>query len=142
MHKDARANGSSRQNATRNLTAGIFALAVLTGLPSRGESGPSGFRCPTTGRLVSVGQSLLEVRHRCREPDEARSSVEVRTIREKVRRWAQGVAEEVVIEHSIEVPIDDWSYDFGRNRFTQFLRFEYGRLVSVREGAKGTADPE
>jgi hypothetical protein len=143
MHMDARALGSSRRNAARkNLMAGVVALVGLIGLPSPGRSGPSGFRCPTTGHLVSVGQSLLEVRNRCREPDDASSSVEVRTVREKVKRWARGVAEEVVIEHRIEVPVDEWSYDFGRNRFTQFLRFEYGRLVLVREGSKGTGEPE
>jgi hypothetical protein len=136
------ARRESRPAAKRTIAAGVFVFAVVAGWPVMGRSGPSGFRCPSSGRLVSVGQSLLEVRGRCREPDDARSWVEVRTVRETVRRWVKGVAEEVVVERSIDVPIDDWTYDFGRNRFTQFLRFEYGRLALVREGGKGVADPE
>ena len=124
------------------LTACALVFAVVAGVASAGWAGPSGFRCTTTGRLVSTGQSLLEVRNRCREPDDARASVELRTIREKVRRWVDGVAVEESVERTVEVPIDEWTYDFGRNRFIEFLRFEYGRLISVREGGKGSADPE
>jgi hypothetical protein len=89
-----------------------------------------------------VGASTHEVRTRCREPDEARSTVEVRTIRERVQRWTNGVAHDVTVERTVEIPIDEWTYDFGRTRFLQFLRFEHGRLLSVGEGSKGTGDPE
>lgn len=106
------------------------------------QSGSSGFRCPTTARLVSLGQSMIEVRGRCREPDDAHTGVELRSVRETTRRWVQGVAQEISVERTIEIPVDEWTYDFGRNRFIQFLHFEYGRLVSTSEGAKGTADPE
>ncbi len=84
----------------------------------------------------------MEVRNRCREPDDARTTVEFRTIREKVRRWVDGIAQEVTVERTVEVPIEEWTYDFGRNRFVHFLHFEQGRLISVREGGKGTGEPE
>lgn len=124
------------------LTACALVCAIVVAGAGAGNAGPSGFRCPTTGLLISTGQSMLEVRSKCREPDEARASVELRTVREKVRRWVNGVSEEESIERTIEVPIDEWTYDFGRNRFIQFLRFEHGRLIWVREGGKGVTDPE
>jgi hypothetical protein len=120
----------------------VLALGVTAGMSTNAKSGPSGFRCPATGRLISVGQSQVEVRNRCGEPDETRPSVDVRTVRETVRRWVNGVAHEVTVEHTIEVPVDEWTYDFGRNRFIQFLHFEYGRLISVLEGGKGGGAPQ
>lgn len=129
-----------RRKATNGWAALLLASAL--GLPGVGQAGQSGFRCPTTGRLISVGASTYEVRTRCREPDEARSTIELRTIRERVRRWVNGVAHEVEVERTVEVPVDEWTYDFGRERFIKQLRFEHGRLLSVSEGGKGSADPE
>lgn len=129
-----------RRNAANGWGALLLAIALV--VPGMGQAGQSGFRCPTTGRLISVGASTYEVRTRCREPDEARSTIELRTIRERVRRWVNGVAQEVEVERTVEVPVDEWTYDFGRERFIKLLRFEHGRLLSVGEGAKGSADPE
>lgn len=132
-----------RARARAPMVAMVLALGAAAAVWTRpGEAGPSSFRCPTTARLVSVGQSTMEVRTRCREPDESRTTVEFRTIRETVRRWVQGVAQEVTIERKVEVPVDEWTYDFGRNRFIQFLRFESGRLISISEGGKGTGESE
>lgn len=132
----------AERGGTGRAPALAAALAVVVGLtmttPTAGQAGPSGFRCPTTGRLISVGASTHEVRTRCREPDEARSTVELRTVRETVRRWVNGVAQEVTQERTVEVPVDEWTYDFGRARFIKFLRFENGRLLSVTEGQKGS----
>ena len=129
-----------RSDGTRRIAGlvGIMAVAAALFSPAGGQAGTGGFRCPTTGRLISVGASTHEVRTRCREPDEARSTVELRTIRETVRRWVNGVAQEVTQERTVEVPVDEWTYDFGRARFIKFLRFEHGRLLSVTEGQKGS----
>lgn len=118
-----------------------LALILSLAIPGSGEAG-GGFRCPTTGRLISLGASTLEVRARCREPDEARSTVEWRTIRERVRRWVAGESREVTEERTVEVLIDEWTYDFGSNRFIKYLRFENGRLASAGDGPKGSGDPE
>lgn len=123
------------------LVAG-FAGVIVGVWSGVAHSGPSGFRCPTTARLISVGHTTQEVRSRCREPDEARATVELRTVRETVRRWVQGVAREVTVERTVEVAVDDWTYDFGKNRFMHFLRFENGRLIAVREGGYGSGDSE
>jgi hypothetical protein len=121
---------------------GALGVLVALAIPAGGQAGTSGFRCPTTGRLISIGASTHEVRTRCREPDEARTTVELRTIRETVRRWVNGVAQEVTQERTVEIPVDEWTYDFGRARFIKFLHFEYGRLLSVTEGQKGSADSD
>jgi hypothetical protein len=46
-----------------------------------------------------------------------------------------------VVERTIEVVIDDFTYDFGKNRFIEFLHFEDGRLLSVSEGGYGYKEP-
>ena len=44
-------------------------------------------------------------------------------------------------EYTVEVTIDEWTYDFGSNRFLQFLKFEQGRLVRLQSGSYGQKDP-
>lgn len=123
------------------LAAGMIMFSMVLA-PRLARAGSSGFRCPTTGRLISLGQTTFEVRNRCGEPDDRQASVEQRTVREKVRRWVDGVAGEVVVERTIEVPVEEWTYDFGRHRFIEFLRFESGRLISTGEGGRGSSDSE
>src|SRR4051812_29420561 len=119
---------------------GVAGVALALGwfLPpsARGES--QGFLCPSSGRLISVGAPTEEVRRRCREPDDVQRRVELRTVRETRRVWTNSAAGEVVVERTVEVPIEEWFFDFGSTRFTKLLRFETGRLVSVEEGAKGS----
>jgi len=131
-------NGAGRPRGWRMGACGILiVLATLAGAPPRAEAESQGFLCPTSGRLVSVGLRTEEVRRKCREPDDVQTRVEVRTVRETRRRFSNGVAEDVVVENSVEVPIEEWFYDFGPSRFTKTLLFENGRLVNVSEGAKG-----
>jgi hypothetical protein len=42
-----------------------------------------------------------------------------------------------VLERSVEVTIDEWTYDFGRQRFIQYLTFEQGQLLHVESGSYG-----
>jgi len=112
--------------------------ALVATSPSPVVAGASGFLCPSSGRLISVGAPTEEVRRRCREPDDIQHRVELRTVRETRRVWTNGVAQEVQVERTVEVPIEEWYFDFGPARFTKTLRFETGRLVQVEEGAKGT----
>jgi len=112
--------------------------ALVAASPSPVVAGASGFLCPSSGRLISVGAPTEEVRRRCREPDDIQHRVELRTVRETRRVWTNGIAQEVQVERTVEVPIEEWYFDFGPARFTKTLRFETGRLVQVEEGAKGT----
>jgi hypothetical protein len=120
------------------LAAVGLSLAAAGASPSAAYAGATGFLCPSSGRLISVGARTDEVRKKCREPDDIQKRTELRTVRETRRRWTNGVAEDVVVEQTVEIPIEEWFYDFGPARFTKTLRFETGRLVFVEEGAKGT----
>ena len=121
------------------LSSALAALAALAATsPSPVLAGASGFLCPSSGRLISVGAPTEEVRRRCREPDDIQHRVELRTVRETRRVWTNGIAQEVEVERTVEVPIEEWFFDFGPGRFTKTLRFETGRLIHVDEGAKGT----
>lgn len=35
--------------------------------------------------------------------------------------------------YEIDIVVEEWFYDFGRNRFQQLLRFENGKLVDINE---------
>ena len=52
-------------------------------------------------------------------------------------REAGRVRCEAVVEHTVEVHIDEWTYDFGEDRFVEYLTFEQGQLVRVNEGSYG-----
>jgi len=123
---------------TAGACGAVIMLLAAFGEPPRAQAESQGFLCPTSGRLVSVGLRPEEVRKKCREPDDVQTRVEVRTVRETRRRFSNGVAEDVVVENTVEVPIEEWFYDFGPSRFTKTLLFENSRLVNVSEGAKGS----
>lgn len=96
-------------------------------------------------KLVSDGDSTYQVRSTCGEPHAATRRVEQRTY----RRYLPGPCADgahkrrcgVVEEYTVQVMIDEWTYDFGSNRFLQFLTFEQGQLVRVRSGSYGQKDP-
>ena len=118
--------------------AALVAAGLLS-IPARAD----GMQC--NDRLVTSGDTLYQVRSLCGEPDDARHRVEYRTVR--VRRPGTCVQEngrrcESEVEQTIEVVIDEWVYDFGKNRFLEFLYFEQGKLVRVTEGSYGHKDKE
>ncbi len=118
----------------------VAMVMVLAPAVALGDS--PGFRCPGTGRLISKGDTTDQVVARCREPDAGTQHREVRTVRQRVRRWVGGVVVEVEEERSVEVIIDHWTFDFGKERFVRHLRFEDDRLVAIRDGARGHGAPE
>lgn len=116
--------------------AALLGLAAIALSPSaRADSLSCNYR------IVSSGDSRHEVRSVCGEPDDASQRVEYRTLRGRVvgpcTRDGKRVRCSQTQETVVEVVIDEWVYDFGRNRFIQYLTFEQGRLVSVRSGSYG-----
>jgi len=94
-------------------------------------------------RLISLGDTLYQVRSVCGEPDDAQHRVETRTVRHRVRvpcARDQRAQCDTEVEHSRDVVIDDWTYDFGRQRFIRYLTFLDGRLASVQTGSYGSRD--
>ncbi len=94
-------------------------------------------------RIISSGDSLYEVKSRCGPPQDADRRVETRTERRRVRapcahRRGTGARCERELEYSVEVVIDEWTYDFGPRRFVRYLTFVDGKLARVETGSYGT----
>jgi hypothetical protein len=125
--------------ACRNDYRFAAALIFAAGLGVSGSARADSLAC--NGRIVSSGDSRYEVKSVCGEPDDASQRVEYRSARGRVDgpcvreggRLRCGQTREVVVE----VVIDEWVYDFGKNRFVEYLTFEQGKLVSVRTGSYG-----
>jgi hypothetical protein len=110
-----------------------FALPLTGPVPARAEEG---FRC-ASGRLVSVGDHLVDVRNKCGDPDYVGQRVEKRKLREKVRRGGAGYSDEVMEEREVEILLDEWIYDLGPKKFTRTALFENGRVVQTSTGDYG-----
>jgi hypothetical protein len=115
------------------------ALLGLAGLAASPSAHADSLSC--NSRIVSTGDSRYQVRSVCGEPDDATQRVEYRTLRGRVagpctrdgKKLRCSRTEETVVE----VVIDEWTYDFGRNRFIQYLTFEQGQLATVKSGSYG-----
>lgn len=117
-----------------------WAMAVLLGgLTTSATAHADSMNCKD--RIVSTGDSRYQVKATCGEPDDASQRVEYRTVRGRVsgpcRREAGRIVCSDTREQVVEVVIDEWVYDFGKNRFIQYLTFEQGKLVTVRSGSYG-----
>jgi hypothetical protein len=97
-------------------------------------------------QLASTGASLYEVRATCGEPDAAFHRIERRTVIQQLPgpcvktpqgRTVCGSSVAAVIE----VTVDEWTYDFGRDRFIHYLTFEDGRLILISNGGYGKKPP-
>ena len=117
----------------RRLAMLVVGLLSLTSASARADDG---FRCKS-GRLVSVGDNMKEVRDRCGDPDFVATRVERRKVKYRYTRRFGQVEESVVEEREVEVPLDEWTYDLGPNSFTRYVTFENGRVVDVTTGDYG-----
>lgn len=120
--------------------AGSIGAVLLAASAARATDG---LQC--SGRIVSLGDTLYQVRSVCGEPDDAQHRIETRTVRHRVRvacgRERDPNAQcDTTVERSTDVVVDDWTYDFGRERFIRFLTFVDGRLARVQTGGYGTRD--
>jgi hypothetical protein len=94
-------------------------------------------------RIASTGDSRYEVKAICGEPDDASQRVEYRKVSRRVSAPCAGGGARCrdTQEEVIEIVIDEWIYDFGRNRFIQHVTFEQGRLVRVESRGYGHKPP-
>jgi len=89
-------------------------------------------------QIVRIGFSTYDVQALCGPPDFADRRVSERAVRNRVRgRCAPGLGCSTSTTDKIQIVLDEWVYDFGKNRFTQYLTFEDGTLVSSRSGNYG-----
>lgn len=121
----------------------VTALGISVGALTQAASARSDMM-DCNGRIVSPGDALSQVRALCSDPDTAAHHTEIRSIRGPDRctthagRTVCRPGDEIVIV----VEVDDWTYDFGSNRFVRYLRFEQGRLVSIDTGGYGRKPPQ
>lgn len=116
---------------------GVLTALIFGSLTPRAEA--DSMRCGS--KLVVDGDSLHEVRSRCGEPDTQLRRMEQRTL----RQWISGPCRSQdprscgqMVERTVEVVIDEWTYDFGPHRFVQHLTFEQGTLRTIVSGARGS----
>jgi hypothetical protein len=113
--------------------AATFLLALcLGGVLYASAARADTMRCGN--KLIATGDTLYDVRGRCGEPAFATRRVEYRTV--------SGFAPGVGASRTFEVQIDEWTYDFGPQKFVQHLIFEQGYLVRVISGHRGQRKPE
>jgi len=111
----------------------LLALGTLSLAASAHADGS--LRCKT--RLISPGAAAYEVRSVCGTPDDTQSRTESRTVRRAVSvPCATGVCS-AVVDDTVTVNVEEWIYDFGPQRFIQYLTFESGKLINIRSGNYG-----
>jgi hypothetical protein len=103
-------------------------------------SADDGMRCGS--RFVSLGDTQYDVRALCGEPDATDRRVltrtEIRRIDVPCFRDQFGVVRcQRASAVQVEVVIDEWTYDFGTQRFVRLATFENGRLALVSTGGYG-----
>ncbi len=135
--------------ALRGLGMVVGVLSALW-VMAPGSASAGGMRCGK--KLVSVGDSLYDVRAVCGAPSATDRRVEYRTIRRRVRapcfkeRDPHTGKSRLVCEreesHTVEVVLDIWTYDFGKRRLIHHAHFEQGQLVNVTTGGYGHQEPE
>jgi hypothetical protein len=113
-----------------------IAMFINAALPC-GQARANGLRCEN--RWIGIGDSMYEVRSLCGSPDAVAQRVQQRTLKRVVAvPCPRGPARcAVVVQDTIEVSVDEWTYDFGPRRFVQHLLFESGKLVAVESGNYG-----
>lgn len=128
-------------------------MMVLVFLPALSFAGDS-WRCGN--RLVSDGFLNREVESLCGPPsfvDVFEEEISLKIFQEIPDRKEnhetnaghekhKGSADlddrhELIREETRTVHVEDWTYNKGSSSFLRFLRFEDGRLVSIKEGSYG-----
>ncbi|MGQ4809585.1 hypothetical protein NKDENANG_03008 [Candidatus Entotheonellaceae bacterium PAL068K] len=81
-------------------------------------------RCATT--LVTEGDYKIDVRHKCGEPVSIEARRGYKTLH--LLHTPHFVQKKI----TIPIAIEEWLYNFGPHRFMRLLRFENGRLTTIR----------
>lgn len=136
-----RSRAGKRPRATRwPAVVGVLGAGLLLSASARADS----LAC--NSRIVSTGDSRYEVKAVCGDPDDKVERIEYRTLSGRVARDCKHDGSKVVCSSTrgivVEVVVEEWVYDFGRNRFIEYLTFEQGHLMTVRSGSYGQKPPK
>jgi hypothetical protein len=106
-----------------------LAIPLLLGLP--GAARAEGLEC--RGRLVSEGDSKVDLLGKCGEPTR-------RDQREEERATLLfDPTSQTSVEKRVRVVVEQWTYDQGSNRFVRFVTLENGKVRRVETGGYGSA---
>jgi hypothetical protein len=98
------------------MRAGFVAAALLVGLAE--STAAASIRCGN--RLVNVGDSALELRKRCGEPDDVQRFSDIRVLFDDAGRRYERLIE-----------IEEWVYLLGTGSIPRLVRIENGRVRGV-----------
>jgi len=93
-------------------------------------SGPAhALRCGA--RLITEGDTRLEVRERCGEPTQMDQWTEEQTV------TVHDDSVNLRRRREVTVQVEEWIYNFGPQRFMQRLLFHDGKLVDIEALGRG-----
>ncbi len=110
--------------ADRRLVAAVAVVLGVVAPSTRADS----IAC--AGGIVQTGDTKLDLLAKCGRP----------TLVEDHAREATSYDARNGVARRVYVPVDVWTYDFGRNRFVQRVRIAKGRIVAIERGSYGYAD--
>jgi Protein of unknown function (DUF2845) len=119
-----------------NAFVGACAVGLILFAAGASASG-NGIRCEN--KIVGPGDSQYDVKSLCGPPDDVQQRTETRRVQRAVQRpCPNGIGYcSFVVDDIIDIVVEEWTYDFGTNKFLQYLTFEGGKLVHVRSGPYG-----
>jgi len=108
---------------------------VVIGLTGFNAAFASAFRCGS--ELVRVGDYKPEVYEKCGKPESIETHREFVSQASDARIRSRDVSSGLKRQFTQEIKVEQWIYNFGPNRFRQYLRFENGRLTHVETLGRG-----
>ena len=108
---------------------------------SESRSSTRSLRC--NGDLIQVGDSQYKISSKCGEPDFKTTSYEMQYVRKPgtyILRKRDGDFERQPFLVKKQVEIEEWTYNFGPNRFMYYLIFEDDVLAEIEMGDYGFHD--
>lgn len=117
----------------RILLLAILLLALAPGLCFA-------WRCGN--KLVSIHDTSDEVRHKCGEPQSIEAWTEHRIKGYRYPYDYTPQSDRYYGKHNpyavtVDINIEEWTYNLGPSRFLRYLRFENGRLKRIETGEYG-----
>lgn len=111
-------------------------LAAMLGFGAHAHA--DSMRCDN--KLLGEGDTKYDARSLCGAPDAEEHRTERRTVRHQISVPCPGGQPgrcTSMVENSVDVPIDVWTYDFGPQRFIQYVIFENDRVIRIESGRYG-----
>ena len=118
------------------MAAGVLAIAIAQLGAETVQA--DGMRCKE--RLVSNGDPQYVVQERCGPPDAVSQRMEQRRVVDYISIPCGNSVCSRAVERSVDVLVEEWTYDFGKRRFLQFVQFVNGRVDRVVSGGYGYKD--